>query len=140
MAKVRPIPSSGPAPLAGDRFLRDVPVVGGWKVLDPAVLYAKIGQGGMGAVYRGRHVELEIDVAVRCLKPSLVAEDEQFEARFRREARLAAELMPDNLVRLYDLRRSRREHARSALATNAGFEGKAFRPSPRAADRRAGPF
>jgi|GEM_PF-6729417 len=95
-----------PSDLANDPLLRDVPDVDGWKVLDPAILFAKIGQGGMGAVYRGRHVELEIDVAVKCLKPSLVAEDAQFEARFRREARLAAELTHENLVRLYELRRS----------------------------------
>ena len=98
--------SPTPTPLADDPFLRDVPSVDGWKVLAPAVLYAKIGQGGMGCVYRGRHLELEIDVAIKCLKPSLVAEDEQFEARFRREARLAAELTHENLVRLYELRRA----------------------------------
>ena len=99
-------PASPSPSLANDPLLREVPEVDGWKVLAPAVLYARMGQGGMGAVYRGTHLELEIDVAVKCLKPSLAAEDAQFEARFRREARLAAELSHENLVRLYELRRA----------------------------------
>ncbi len=92
--------------LDDDPLLKPVPLVEGWKVLAPVVLYAKIGQGGMGAVYRGRHIDFDIDVAVKCLKPSLAAEDEQFISRFRREARLAASLTHENLVRVYDYRRS----------------------------------
>jgi hypothetical protein len=40
--------------LRADPLLATVPEVDGWKVLEPCVLYAKVGQGGMGAVYRGR--------------------------------------------------------------------------------------
>ena len=93
-------------PLDDDPLLRDIPVRNGHKWLDPAELDSKLGEGGMGAVYRGRHVALKIDVAVKCLKPELVARGEYVEARFRREARLAAKLSHQNLVRLYELRRN----------------------------------
>ena len=89
--------------LLQDPLLRDAPTVEGFKVLDPAVLYAKIGKGGMGAVYRGRHFKLDLDVAVKCLKPSLVAEDQDFVKRFEREARLAACIAHQNVVRVMDV-------------------------------------
>ncbi len=77
--------------------------VEGYKVLPPCVLYGKIGQGGMGAVYRGRHLNLDIDVAVKCLKPGLVGTDDQFVVRFRREARSAAQINHQNVIRVYDV-------------------------------------
>lgn len=89
--------------LLDDPLLRDAPIVEGFKVLDPAVLYAKIGRGGMGAVYRGRHFKLDLDVAVKCLKPALVAEDIDFVKRFEREARLAASIAHQNVVRVMDV-------------------------------------
>ena len=89
--------------LLQDPLLRAAPTLEGFKVLDPAVLYAKVGQGGMGAVYRGRHCKLDLDVAVKCLKPSLAAESPDFVARFEREARLAASLAHQNIVRVMDV-------------------------------------
>ena len=97
-------PSSRPADdLLQDPMLRNAPTVEGYKVLEPAVLYAKIGKGGMGAVYRGRHFKLDLDVAVKCLKPSLVDEDGDFVKRFEREARLAASIAHQNVVRVMDV-------------------------------------
>jgi serine/threonine protein kinase len=90
--------------------LRDVPVVEGFKVLDPVVLFAKIGQGGMGAVYRGRHCKLEVDVAVKCLMPWLAAENLGFIARFQREARLAARLAHQNVVHVLDVQQHENLH------------------------------
>jgi len=89
--------------LLQDPLLRDAPIVEGFKVLDPAVLYAKVGRGGMGAVYRGRHLKLDLDVAVKVLKPALVAEDADFVKRFEREARLAASIVHQNVVRVMDV-------------------------------------
>lgn len=89
--------------LRSDPLLRDAPLIDGFRVLDPAVLYAKVGQGGMGAVYRGRHFKLDIDVAVKCLKPSLADESPEFVARFEREARLAAQLTHQNVVNVMDV-------------------------------------
>ncbi|MGK0302952.1 MAG: serine/threonine protein kinase [Planctomycetota bacterium] len=89
--------------LDADSNLSSVKEVEGYKVLPPCVLYGKIGQGGMGAVYRGRHLNLDIDVAVKCLKPDLTGEDEQFVVRFRREARSAARINHQNVVRVFDV-------------------------------------
>ena len=51
-------------PLLDDPILKELPISEGYKVLGPVVLYSKLGQGAMGAVYKGRHVRLKIDVAV----------------------------------------------------------------------------
>lgn len=92
-----------PGQLKSDPLLRDAPVFEGFKVLDPAVLYAQIGRGGMGAVYRGRHCKLDLDVAIKCLYPSLAAENPGYVQRFEREARLAASLTHQNVVRVMDV-------------------------------------
>ncbi|MCK5940534.1 MAG: serine/threonine protein kinase, partial [Planctomycetes bacterium] len=92
-----------PPMLDSDSNLERVQEVEGYKVLPPCVLYGKIGQGGMGAVYRGRHLNLDIDVAVKCLKPDLTGEDEQFVVRFKREARSAARINHQNVVRVFDV-------------------------------------
>lgn len=89
--------------LRDDELLAQVTEVAGYKVLPPCVVYAKIGQGGMGAVYRGRHLNLDIDVAVKCLKPGLVRDDPQFVARFRREGQSAARINHQNVIRVFDV-------------------------------------
>lgn len=97
---------SNPSSLTNDPLLRDVPEVDGQKFLDPALLDSRIGQGAMGAVYRGKHRTLKIDVAVKCLKPHLIGEHPHIVERFGREARLTAQLSHQNLVRLYEFRQA----------------------------------
>jgi formylglycine-generating enzyme required for sulfatase activity len=97
------MPASTPATeLLADPLLRSVPVIRGLKVLAGTALYARVGQGGMGVVYRGRHCLLDVDMAVKVLKPSLLAEDERFALRFRREAQVAARITHQNVIRLYE--------------------------------------
>jgi serine/threonine protein kinase len=60
----------------------------------------KLGQGGMGAVYRARQMSLDRPVALKIL-PSQFEEDETYVTRFRREASTAASLNHPNLVRVY---------------------------------------
>jgi serine/threonine protein kinase/formylglycine-generating enzyme required for sulfatase activity len=95
-------PASSSSSLLADPTLRDVPVIEGCKVLGGVALYGKVGQGGMGIVYRGRHCVLGVDMAVKVLKPSLAAEDERFALRFLREAKAAARVSHQHVVRLYD--------------------------------------
>lgn len=78
--------------LRSDALLSKTTEVKGYKILPPCVLYARIGVGGMGAVYRGHHLNLDIEVAVKCLKPSLVEGDPTFVDRFKREGRSAAKI------------------------------------------------
>ncbi|HEX6811782.1 MAG TPA: serine/threonine-protein kinase [Planctomycetota bacterium] len=84
-----------------DALLEKVIEVDGCKVLGPCAIYSRIGQGGMGAVYRAHHMNLGIEVAVKCLKPSLA--DAQFVKRFKFEAKSAARIGHQNVVRVYDV-------------------------------------
>jgi serine/threonine-protein kinase len=62
----------------------------------------KIGEGGMGEVYRAHDERLDRDVAVKVL-PAAVAEDAQRLARFEREAKLLASLSHQNVATLHGL-------------------------------------
>ena len=59
-----------------------------------------IGQGGMGAVYRGRHELLQRDVAIKVLERSEVTS--RTLARFEREVRMTAQLRHPNTIDIYD--------------------------------------
>ncbi len=64
-------------------------------------LEAILGQGGMGAVYRGRHLLLGRTVAVKVLRPEILTVEGSLE-RFFREARTAAATEHPNIVTVYD--------------------------------------
>src|ERR1043166_4289 len=55
------------------------------------LLEARLGIGGMGTVYRARHMLIDRPVAIKVLNPRFV-EDEAARTRFRREARAAGRL------------------------------------------------
>jgi serine/threonine-protein kinase len=71
---------------------------------------AKIGEGGMGEVYRGRDERLNRDVAVKLL-PQSVEEDPARLARFKREAQLLASLTHGNIAQVYGLEEQDGHHA-----------------------------
>lgn len=60
-----------------------------------------LGRGGMARVYRGYHPQLDRYVAIKVLRPDL-AEEEEFPARFQREARAVAALRHPNIVQVFD--------------------------------------
>lgn len=62
----------------------------------------RIGEGGMGIVFAGEHVELKTSVAIKVLQPKL-AEDAAARARFLREARLAARIQGEHSARIFDV-------------------------------------
>lgn len=61
-----------------------------------------IGRGGMGIVYKARHLELEQDRALKVMDPDL-AQNEAFMKRFRVEAKALAKLKNPNIVTVHDL-------------------------------------
>jgi serine/threonine protein kinase len=69
----------------------------------------KIGAGGMGTVYKARHLDLARDVALKVLPPELVARPEMLE-RFRQEARHAAKLRHEHIVTLYEIGQENNVH------------------------------
>jgi serine/threonine protein kinase len=64
-------------------------------------LEARLGIGGMGTVYRARHLLIDRPVAVKVLNQRFV-EDEAARTRFRREARAAGRLQHTNAVTVTD--------------------------------------
>lgn len=61
-----------------------------------------LGMGGMGLVYLARDTELNIDVALKLLRPELASRADAFE-RFRQELLLARQVSSPHVVRIHDL-------------------------------------
>jgi serine/threonine-protein kinase len=64
-------------------------------------LEARIGEGGMGTVYRARHTVMDRPIAVKLLRRDLAGDDAAV-ARFQREARAASRLDHPNCVKVLD--------------------------------------
>jgi eukaryotic-like serine/threonine-protein kinase len=67
-------------------------------------LEGKIGQGGMGVVYRAKHAMMKRPVAIKLL-PAAVAEETAI-ARFEREVQLTSQLSHPNTVVIHDYGRT----------------------------------
>src|SRR4029079_3379871 len=65
-------------------------------------ILSKIGEGGMGEVYRARDTKLGRDVALKFL-PEAFATDAERLARFQREAHLLASLNHPHIAAIYGL-------------------------------------
>jgi predicted Ser/Thr protein kinase len=68
--------------------------------LGPFLITGILGEGGMGAVYRGTDTALERPVAVKVLQRQMAAGAEAIEG-FRREAQAAARMNHGNIARIY---------------------------------------
>jgi DNA-binding NarL/FixJ family response regulator/tRNA A-37 threonylcarbamoyl transferase component Bud32 len=60
-----------------------------------------LGQGGMGIVYKGRHVLMNRPVAIKMLHPEY-ADDKMVVSRFQAEAQTLSQLSHHNLVSVFD--------------------------------------
>ena len=65
-------------------------------------IQAKIGEGGMGAVYRAKDLALGRTVALKVLPPAMTAIPER-KARFIREAKAASSLQHPNIVTILEI-------------------------------------
>jgi Tol biopolymer transport system component len=72
------------------------------KVIAHYRISGKIGEGGMGAVYRATDTKLGREVAIKVL-PRSFAGDEDRMARFTREAKVLATLNHPNIAQIYGL-------------------------------------
>jgi serine/threonine-protein kinase len=70
-------------------------VVGGYRILE------RLGEGGMGQVFKARHPRLHRLVALKIIRPEHVANPTSVE-RFCREIFAASQLAHPNIVRAYD--------------------------------------
>ncbi|HEY2846989.1 MAG TPA: protein kinase, partial [Pyrinomonadaceae bacterium] len=62
----------------------------------------RLGQGGMGVVYKARHAYLKTQLAIKVILPDLVGNDPQLVTRFRQEALAAAAIRHQNVVNVTD--------------------------------------
>ncbi|HEY3322239.1 MAG TPA: serine/threonine-protein kinase [Planctomycetota bacterium] len=76
---------------ACERAARGATVIAGFELLE------KVGQGGMGAVFRARQLSMDRIVAMKIL-PRRLAEDPSFKQRFIQEAKLSAKLSHMNII------------------------------------------
>ncbi|MBN9119958.1 MAG: serine/threonine protein kinase [Planctomycetes bacterium] len=99
---INPLSGTPPAPGGSDRStvpnvrpraptLSDFPEIAGYEIIE------KIGEGGMGAVYRATKLSLGRVVALKTMRPEL-AKDEANRARFFHEPRAAAAVRHANIV------------------------------------------
>ncbi len=72
-----------------------------WATGDDYEILAPLGRGMFGSVWRARDLSLSREVAIKVLHPH-IARDDVAVARFRREARLAAQLAHPAIVPIYD--------------------------------------
>ncbi len=69
--------------------------------LNQYVLVDRLGEGGMGEVYKAHHREMERDVALKVIRKERLANADAVK-RFHREIRAAAQLAHENVVMAYD--------------------------------------
>jgi len=70
--------------------------------LGPYTVLSKLGEGGMGEVYRAHDTRLARDVAVKIL-PAAFADDADRRTRFEREAQAIAALSHPNILAIFDV-------------------------------------
>ncbi len=72
-------------------------IIGKYRILE------EIGRGGMGVVYKGRHLSLHNRYAAIKTLPAQLASDEVFLKKFMDEAEILAKLHHQNIVNIYDI-------------------------------------
>lgn len=66
------------------------------------VLERRLGEGGMGIVYKAHHKFLKTTRAIKTIKPDLIGNDTSFVKRFHQEAMAAAAIGHPNIIAVLD--------------------------------------
>jgi len=86
--------------LAREGTRKEVIRIGGYEIV------SKLGEGGLGVVYKARQISMGRIIALKVLHPRW-ANDDEFKKRFLLEARLVGRLSHQNLIQVYDVGRDR---------------------------------
>jgi serine/threonine protein kinase/WD40 repeat protein len=86
----------GPADYAEPAADGDLPTIPGYTILE------RIGQGGMGQVFKALQQRLDRVVALKVVRQDRISQDKEAIRRFHREARAAAKLCHPNIVTVHD--------------------------------------
>src|SRR5713226_6366682 len=79
------------------------PSIMGEPILDGRFqLEKRLGQGGMGVVFKARHIFLKTQHAIKIILPDLVGNDPNLVTRFRQEAMAAAAIRHQNIIAVSD--------------------------------------
>ncbi|HZY90275.1 MAG TPA: protein kinase [Gemmataceae bacterium] len=117
-------PSAAAAPETED----DVPAIPGYEILD------RLGEGGMGVVYKARHLGLNRVVALKVIKAAYATGPGR--ARFQAEVEAVARLQHPNIVQVFSVGAFRGRPFCALEFVNGGSLDKALKqalPSPAAA-------
>jgi tRNA A-37 threonylcarbamoyl transferase component Bud32 len=91
----------GAATLPAGARATDAPVLIGREIAGRYRVLDKLGEGGMGAVFRAEQISLKRTVAVKLLRPDVSA-NQMLLRRFNAEAEAVAKLNHPNTVNIYD--------------------------------------
>lgn len=78
----------------------DDPMIG--RTIGNYTITSELARGGMGIVYRGRHITLPREVVLKRMRPVSDSETGELAIRFRREAHIQCQLDHPHIVRVYE--------------------------------------
>ncbi|MBL7644731.1 MAG: protein kinase [Candidatus Hydrogenedentes bacterium] len=107
--------------------------------IGPFEILGRLGEGGMGVVYRARDTRIGREVALKLLPPSYALEPDRI-ARFRREASVLASLNHPNIGGLHDVLEVDGAHVLVLELIEGETLGEAIRRAPLTADRAVALF
>ena len=123
-------PNSGPSSRSSSLFKTLPADFGCYELLE------EIGRGGMGVVYRARHKSLDASVAIKMIRSSELASDDEIR-RFYQEARAAAGLAHSHIIKVHDVGEEAGLHFLAMDYIDGHHLGDLLKQEPLAHDRAA---